>query len=366
MAELQKHTSLPGNFVYENEHPQINLSFLVLVGDRQLTGKSLSLIEARAQGLLAPTSEDTTYPVTLRFDFEGFTVSLHLQSKITTTPASEDPEVLLTFTDPTGPHLAALRYIINSYIAGDITSLSGLLGYSGPVSVKQKPQGTENSRSVLATLGQGLRKLAIVAVSCGLIYQAAGVIQNHFVYAFDPRPVLVTLEGLTLRATAAGQITFADPNAEEGQVAYSITSNSGDFLSVKMPCDCKILPTDEFVAGATVLPGTPLMQLVAADANPFAETDISLQSAARVMAGDESALVFEDGQSLPVRMTLQKDPDPSGDLLTARLHFEDPEAAAQFVGKAAQLRFQRDLPGRDLLIDLKTYAEAKLNALGVN
>lgn len=337
-------TEVPSGFLHDGEHPKVSLPFVVRVEDRQLRGTSLSVIDFVATGLMPQQDTSSTVPVTLRFDFEGFSVSLFAEAHANVARATEDPEVHFTFDHPTGSHLAALRYIINSYISGDLVSMSGLLNYNGPISVKTKANGSREPQSFVQKVMGWTRRAGVAAASLGLIYLAGTVVQRHVVYGFDPRPVLVTQEGTTIRATAAGQITFADETAGEGTVLYSITSNSGDFLSVKMPCNCDVVAYSNFAVGATVLAGTPLLKLVEDGARPTAETEISFESSNRVAAGDQSALVFANGDVVPVTVALQPDQNSAAEGMKATVNFYDPVAAEKYMGKTAQLRFQKKLP----------------------
>ncbi len=39
-----------------------------------------------------------------------------------------------------------------------------------------------------------------------------------------------------MKATTAGQISFLNPNAKKGEVAFSINANTGDVLNFQLPC----------------------------------------------------------------------------------------------------------------------------------
>lgn len=339
MATSEQTHSLPTGFAHDGEHPLVQMPFTVLIGTRQLKGESLSLTRAHASGLMPRTPEERATPVSLRFDLEGFSVSLYLEARISTADPSEDGRVVLHFTDPTGTHLPPLRYLLNSYIAGDVVSVGGLLGYTGPVSVKAQPAAA--ARPVLHRLGGIARRGLVLGLTAALVVVAAGIVHERLVYAYEPRPVILTEGGQTMRATAAGQLSYVDPKARAGEVVYAILANSGDLLSVKMPCDCRIAPLDAFASGATVLPGTPLLDLLQSQGTLSAVTEITFEGSARALAGDAAQLVLEEGRVVPVTLELLPAAATGAALQPVRLTL--PQAPDLQSGSSARLRFERQL-----------------------
>lgn len=297
----------PSDFLTQDEHPQLEIPFSVKIGDRRLGGRSLSLTHAVAEGLLPPALNGAVEPATIRFDFHGFSVQLFADVAIHKEGDAGDPSVILRFNDPTGSHLAPLRYVLNSYLAGDMVSMGGLLGYTGPVQVKSKAKAAPDPFSV--RLGRFARRSAVVAASVALIAVAGGGIYERLTLGYEPRPVTIGPSGSTLRATAAGQITYVDRNASAGDVIYSISANSGDFLSVKMPCDCTVDALPDFFEGATVMTGTPLVTLVDPSAPLTAQTELTFEGVATFLEGAQPELVFSDGTVLPVGLELMQAAD---------------------------------------------------------
>ncbi|MEL6838262.1 MAG: hypothetical protein AAFP85_03165 [Pseudomonadota bacterium] len=342
-APLQLDQEVPGGFVYENEHPQLQLAFSAHIGDRRMEGKSLSVTKACVSGLLAPAANWKRQPVILAFAFEGFVVSLFLEADIYKVGAEDSADFELVFNDPTASHLAPLRYILNSHLAGDLVTMGRFMEYAGPTQVKAN--AGQPKRTLMNRLRDGVRASLLVALSVGLVAVAANVVHQRLAFSYEARPVLIDQQGDTLRATAAGQITYADSNANAGDVVYSIGANTGSLLSVRMPCDCEIQPAPEFYEGATVLAGTPLVKLVAQDAELQASTQISYQGVARLLAGDQPELVFPDGRILPVLLDLADAADlpPNADVVTADIRIDPTDADTVTIGETAQLRFRRNL-----------------------
>ncbi len=335
--------SVPSGFIYENEHPQLQIPFTAQVGDRRMEGKSISITQALVSGLLPPTGNWEKCPVVLRFDFEGFSVNLFVEADVEKIGASDSSAIRLRFCEPSASHLAPLRYILNSHLAGDLVTFGRMLGYSGPTKVEAT--GPALRAGPMQRASTGLRKLALVGLSLGLIAIAATVMHDRIVFAYEPRPVTITQSGTTLRATAAGQITYADNQAATGDVVYSIGTNSGDLLSVRMPCDCTILPLEGFTEGATVLAGAPLIKLVAAGAALEADTQISFDGVARLLSGDAAELEFGDGRVVPVTVQLSQQGDSSANtaVVAARVRLAEPDAADVAIGETGRLRFRRPI-----------------------
>ena len=336
-------TQVSGGFIYENEHPQLPIPFTARVGDRRLEGNSISITQALVSGLMPPNGNMQKCPVALQFDFEGFSVNLFLEANVLKVGAPDSPEYSLQFCDPSGSHLPPRRYIMNSHLAGDIVTVGRFLGYTGPTQVKPKKPATKPRMT--QRIGRTVRQTAIIALSLGLVAVAANVVRERVIFSYEPRPVVISQSGETLRATSAGQITYINESAGVGDVVYSIGANSGDFLSVRMPCDCTMLPSPDLYEGATILAGAPLVKLVGQDAEVEANTQISFEGAARLLAGDKAELELGNGQVVPVTVKLAETMDAarSNDSIAAKIILTTEAAEQVTIGETARLRFRRQL-----------------------
>jgi len=233
------------------------------------------------------------------------------------------------------------------------------LGYTGPTKAKHKTPPAAPTK--MQTFSRALRKLCIAGMSLGLIAIASNVVHDRFVFSYEPRPVVISQGGETLRATSAGQITYTNNQAGQGDVIYSISANSGNLLSVRMPCDCEVQPLAEFYEGATILTGTPLVRLMSDDVEIDIRTFISSEGAARIISGDAAELELADGSVLPVDVTLiEQSADASGqsnEMLAAELTFSDANETQPQVGDIARLRFRRDLVPDALTNQIKQTAD---------
>lgn len=341
LSAINTNAALPQGFQHDNEHPQLQLPFTARIGERRMEGQGLAVTHAIVSGLLPPNVEKRAHPVAFRFDFEGYSVNLFIDASVEKFGGPDSAEYRLRFTDPTGAHLAPLRYILNSYIAGDVISIGRMLGYNGPTQVKHaKPKAPP-------TLGQQVgtwsRKGFLALASLALVALAATVIHERVVYSYEPRPVTITQVGETLRATAPGQVTFVNPEAEVGEVLYAIAANTGDFLSVKMPCDCDVVTFEGFFEGATILPGVPLVKLIGEDAALDARAEVTFEGVARAFAGDAAELVLPGERVVPVHVTLTESEAETPGSMVAELRFAEGDATQVQPGESARLRFRRQI-----------------------
>jgi len=333
--------TVSGGFIYENEHPQLQIPFTARIGARRLEGKTLSITEAFVSGLMPPNANLDRTTMALQFDFEGFTISLFVEADVEKIGDTSSPNYKMRFRNPTASHLAPLRHIINSHLAGDLITMDRFLGYTGPTRAKSKtPTVPPNA---MQRTSRVVRKIGILSLSVGLIAMATNIVHDRIVFSYEPRPVVISQSGETLRATSAGQITYTNVSAGLGDVVYSIGANSGDLLSVRMPCDCDIQPLSEFYEGATILAGTPLVKLVDADAVPEVSLAITADGATRLISGDNAELEMANGTIVPVSVTLLEtlDVGQATDLVAADLSFDPADIDQITVGENARLRFRR-------------------------
>ncbi|MFN7090497.1 MAG: pilus assembly protein PilZ [Allorhizobium sp.] len=275
------------------EHPKTNIPFVTVIDGRQFSGRSLSLVSATVSGLAGPELEGKERIAVLRFDFDGYTISLQVDVRISRTHA-ETGEVRLDFLEPTGEHLPTLRYLLNSYIAGDITSVDGIitLRERAAVSGSKKQAG---QASISNIVGRGLKMAATVAFSLALAGIAANLVYERVFSKEVKQLAVLSAGGQPLRAIASGQISYLDLGATRGEVLYTLQSVSGTTLSVNMPCDCRILPT-RAGEGSTVMAGDAIVEVVDETATPIVQAVVSADQAKQLVSGDIAELRFSDGQ----------------------------------------------------------------------
>jgi hypothetical protein len=330
---------IPSEFGFETEHPVVAMPFKVQFGESRLDGIEISVTAAYVAiaGKLDPAWIGHKEFLKIQFDFQGFSVSIF--PEVMVAGARRDGEMTLQFLDPAGAHLPQLRYVLNSYIAGDFVSMGGLMAYSGPTQPKiaKSAEGTASKFRI--------RSLAVAVMSLTLLAVAGNVILNRYTQSYESRPVFVERLGNEMRASTAGQVAFLNPQAKKGEVVFSINSNTGDVLSFQLPCDCEVAVTKGIFVGATVLPIDSILSFFGTTATPNIETQMSIEGLARAMSGDTAYLDMSDGRTIPVQVVATSATNAAalqGDLFVPVDLVPDAGALGpDDIGKSARLRLSR-------------------------
>lgn len=281
------------------EHPSMPIPFEMFIDNRRFQGTGLSVVSGTAQGLPQRDMDGRRTLAMLQFIFDGFTVSLEAEVTLHVAASSDLNMLAFSFTDPTGPHLPQLRNIMNSYIAGDLVNLGSVLHPSSDA--RNGPKAHMRANPVMRVLGGLTRGAVTLGLTVGLVWGALSLVENRVLTVTEARPAIVNLPGEVLRAPSSGQIDYINATAGKGEVAFSILSNAGIVLSLKMPCDCEIADLATF-EGATILAGEPVMQLADADSAPVIRAQLSEDSLSAIVSGYTIALVTPDGLEIPARL----------------------------------------------------------------
>lgn len=334
---------IPSEFGFETEHPVVPIPFKVQFGEHRLDGIEISVTAAYVaiNGALDPAWKGHKEFVKIQFDFQGFSVSIFPEVMVAGSRA--DGEMTLQFLDPAGAHLPQLRYVINSFIAGDFVSMGGLMAYSGPTQPKIA-KGTEATNSKFR-----IRSIAVAVMSLTLIAAAANFMLLRYTQSYEQRPVFVERLGNEMRATTAGQVAFLNPEAKKGEVVFSVNSNTGDVLSFQLPCDCEVAVTKGIFVGATVLPIDTILSFFGSTVEASVETQMSIEGLAKAMNGEAVYLDMDDGRSIPVTVTPTSATNAAalaGDLyVPVDLVPEPGTLGPEDIGKSARLRLVKSLFG---------------------
>ena len=283
---------VPLGFGLENEHPMLTMPFTLKLGDKRIDGTRISVTEievATPKGTMVAGRKGL---VTISFPFEDFAISFTAQ--VTATDRGDANTNVLLFSEPTGAHLAQLRYIMNSYIAGDIVTLNGLMSYSGPTQPKAPKAAADKSTR------DRVRSIGVAIASLLLAFFAITVIFSRYNSAYEIHPVFIGHAGLSMQATVAGQVTYLNPKALVGEVAYSIASNTGDVLSYQMPQAGEVILASEIFKGSTVLPTDLILTILDDSSELRLRTLISIEGLTRALQGDTATIELNDGRKLPV------------------------------------------------------------------
>jgi hypothetical protein len=333
--------AVPAGFGLESEHPMLSMPFFIKVGNQRIEGRRISVTEVEVavpKGSIEPGKKGLA---TLSFPFEDFALSLTAQ--ITATERGDGETTVLLFSEPTGAHLAQLRYIINSYIAGDLVTLNGLMSYSGPTQPKApKPQVEKDKRD-------RVRSLSVALVSLLIAFLAGTIVFARYTTSFEMHPVFIDRAGMNMQATVAGQVTYLNADAPVGEVAYTIASTTGDVLSFQMPQEGEVTLASEIFEGATVLPTDLILTIFDDTSEVRLRTMISIEGLARALQGDPVTMDISDGRSLPVEVDVRDTTRAAalrGDLyVPVDLVVKGDPLEPSAVTKSARLRLSKTLLG---------------------
>lgn len=336
-------TPVPPEFVYDTEHPVLPVPFKAIIAGETLEGVGLSVTAAYVSvaGVFNPEWRGRKAISRLEFQFKGFTILLDVE--VIVTGAREPGEMTLQFVEPLGEHLPQLRYILNTFIAGDFVSMNGMLGFSGPV----KPK--ENKEAEVEDTKRHYRSIGVAILSACLILVAFSFLLSRFSQSYEPRPVFIERSGSVMKATTAGQVSFLNPDAKKGDVVFSIYSNSGDVLNFQLPCDCEVVFAEDIFEGATVLQIDAILSFFEPTVEPRVKTQMSLEGLTKAMNGEKVFLDVNDGRTIPVRVSVTPATNTAslrGDLFVpVTLIPTEGAMTNDDIGKSARVRLSRTLFG---------------------
>lgn len=277
------------------DHPVIAMPFHVEIDGRQYKGRGISLVRAEVAGLIDPHMADMERMAWLVFRFQGFTVGLPIEVRLQDVDPAKGTATLL-FLDPMGEHLPQLRHLINAYIAGDLVTLGQAMAVRPPSGAK--PKGGQAPRR-LRRFGGTLVLLLLTAALVGLV--AGKLFQRVFTDRLSA-PMVAGFEGRTLAATATGQIDFLNLEAKTGEVAFAIRSNTGQMLSVTMPCACRVEDLG-VEPGSTVFAGDPILRVSSPDAPVVMTGSVMPEELLDLARASVVDLRFADGGRVAARLT---------------------------------------------------------------
>jgi alginate biosynthesis protein Alg44 len=284
------------------EHPILNIPFTVVIDGRSYEGTGISMVGAHATGLVTHQLEGERRLATLQFAFVGFNINLVVDTAIRDVHP-ETGALTLMFLEPTGPHLPQLRYILNSYIAGDLVGVDSVIAVAGEPAdaLGGKKASAGKTRSIGRFFGQILRIGATAVLTVALVgFVSTKIYERFFILPIGGLSI-VSKEGTTLRAISSGQLDFVSTTAKKGQPAFAIHTLSGDVLTIQMPCDCDVVPGQAKV-GDTMIAGDPVMQVAPANAPMIIRTSVVPDTLRALVAGAIAEVHFPDGSTTDAKL----------------------------------------------------------------
>lgn len=320
------------------DHPMLDMPFHVEIDGRQYQGRGLSLVRAGIGGLIDPHAAGTERLALFVFPFQGFVVALSIEVRIQDIDPARGTAAL-EFLDPLGEHLPQLRHLMNAHIAGDLVTLGDTLTVR-PATAR-KPGAADPAGRGARRLGGTLILLALTLLLLGLV--AAKVSQRVFTRTLAA-PAVTTMEGLTLAATATGQIDFLNPGAKAGEVAFAIRANTGQTLSVVLPCDCQVQVLG-VEAGSTVFAGDPILRVSPPEAGIALTGSAQPDELLDLARAGSVEVTFADGREVTAHLASLGTAAP-GEPVPFRLTTDAP-LSDDLIGKLAEVTLRR--PGPDVL-----------------
>lgn len=324
----------------KGDHPMMDVPFMVGIDGRQYRGMRLSLVMAEIGGLMDPALENATRLMRMVFPFNGFSVTLGVLGLIKHVDRDKGL-AQVTFVDPAGEHLPQMRHILNSYIAGDLVSLGGVIGVAAKLpSPAARAESAKANRKLLPRL---LGSAGMVLATVLLIGGAGTLAYNRIFTQAIASPGRVMQDGMTLGAIAAGQLDYVNLEASQGEVAFSIRTTSGDLLSIAMPCTC----TAELLGasvGATVQAGDAVMTVSAPDAPVVVTAQVTSDELLAMAFADHVAIRFADGTTVRARAETDSLRGSAGDALVPVRLLTDVALPPSRAGQLGALTIIRPLP----------------------
>ncbi len=325
----------------KGDHPLMDIPFMVGIDGRQYRGMRLSLVMAEIGGLMDPALENATRLMRLVFPFNGFSVTLGVLGQIKHVDR-EKGLATVTFTDPGGEHLPQMRHILNSYIAGDLVALGGVIGV-GSTLPSPAARAANAASAPKKTLSRLIGSAGMILATALLLGGAGILAYNRIFTQHIATPARVIQDGMTLGAIAAGQLDYVNLEASEGEVAFSIRTTSGDLLSIAMPCTCdaKLLGSS---VGATVQAGDAVMSVSEPNAPLIVTTEVTPEELLELAFADHVAIRFADGTSIRARAETETLRSQSGAALVPVRLIPDTALSADRAGQLGELTIIRPLP----------------------
>ncbi|MEM6303840.1 MAG: HlyD family efflux transporter periplasmic adaptor subunit, partial [Pseudomonadota bacterium] len=162
-------------------------------------------------------------------------------------------------------------------------------------------------------------------------------------------PVFIDRDGMAMQATVAGQLTYLNPDAAVGEVAYMVASVTGDVLSFQMPRDGEVTLASDVFEGATVLAEDLILTIFDDSETLRLRTMISVEGLTRALQGDPATIELNDGRSFPVEVLVRETTRSAamkGEVFVpVDLAVKGPGLTPSDINKSARLRLSKTLGG---------------------
>lgn len=234
---------------------------------------------------------------TIMFPFEGFGMSLPVRIEITYADAGRG-RVGCRFDGLNRQQQSVIQYFVTAYVSGEVIRVNDIMDVVARNN-HTRARALPDPYAGLSTAEIAKRKM-MQKLKLGSIYLIGFLLVSYIFMSVYERVFIVkatsgrvTAEMLTVDAPAGGKVYFypidADTQVNQGQPLLTVSTATGNVLSIDSPCDCivKRRLTDN---NRLIRKGEPALELVRPDAAPYVEAYIPQRHAVKLATGEEVLL----------------------------------------------------------------------------
>ncbi|TLP47171.1 hypothetical protein FDK21_09245 [Cohaesibacter sp. CAU 1516] len=321
------------------EHAYLQMPFMVSIDGRQYEGNGISLVNAFVTGLAAREYSGVSKLATFKFPFEGFTFTLQIEILMLCVD-EKIGKYRLDFLKPTGSHLAHLRYVVNSYVAGELVTMNDLLSINEDKLQTGKKSAETGSHPLVRITKRIVGTAFVFAATLGLALFVGTLVQNRL-FVFDV-PALATIapDGSAITAPKGGRLIFFNPAATFKEPLFAIQTIEGEQFTAINPCDCKLLISETVDVGEIVNEGTALAIVPSDRTEPLIKAQVPDKIAKSLIYGGVAEARMPDGRQIALSVTKAKPSASSATDAQTEITFASAEQAftKEDIGKLVSLR----------------------------
>ncbi|TYC64034.1 PilZ domain-containing protein [Stappia sp. BW2] len=335
----------------QRQHPRFKLPLMVTIKDRKFMAADWSVGGIALQNADQALKVGEPVELTMSFNLQGYSLSLKMNG-IVRYNRRDIGRCGIEFTDVTQRQLTLIRFMIDSYISGQLVDAGDVLEFmSRDNSAKarkkelEKAANDDGSPSLLAIV----RRVLGFTLTFGLALLALaylGVSAFNRIFVFDAKSATVESELVSLPAPSSGFVTsFADKTSfKAGEPVYVFVDiQTNEPTTIFSPCSCDVvgeIPAE----GDYVARGQSPVKFFDSFAPSFVKAKVSFDDVSRLGSGTSTLISFMDGSevklsSLPEQV-LQNivNPEVLDDNVYLRIPVER-DISASDIGLPVRVRF---------------------------
>lgn len=286
-----------------------------------------------------------TLPLDLEFPFDGFTFTLKMKGEI----RHNDPttgRTGLQFVETEASHRRTLRFVLDSYLSGELLTANELLDFSNrstTVRERSKAKDAKDNDSQFVRTMRGAGRFGATALLCGAVGVFLWSSAYQHLYVFDANAATITTVSKTIVAPASGTVTnlVTGPVVPGQPIATILTPNE---QSVTIAADCKCIATSlGKTIDSPVSSGDQLLDIAVEDAAPYIVTIVNRDRLMSLYSGARISVQTPQGTAVSEARISRLPKLSEGDLTSQSLfpvYIEAPaEELAPFAGSPVTVSF---------------------------